>query len=142
MLVGRRSQLANRTVSPLSMRLPPQMHGGACNIMTSDGGPRVEISSLVRVRWSDEPVEDQFIIVPDDESDLKRSRVSALAPFARAVMGHSAGERVVINGVGRACGVTIVAVVSPTGPDGRVDEQPGGRWPVTMLAFASVGTPR
>jgi transcription elongation GreA/GreB family factor len=79
--------------------------------MASVGEHQVAVGSLVRVRWSDEPCEDEYTIVADD-TDLARSRVSASTPFAQAVLGRSAGDRVIVRAAGGRCRVTIVAVAA------------------------------
>jgi transcription elongation GreA/GreB family factor len=78
--------------------------------MANVGLSKVSVGSVVRVRWTDQLEEDQFTIVPDHEADVTLLRVAASAPFARAVIGHVAGDRVAVRGVDHRYAVTIVAV--------------------------------
>lgn len=53
-------------------------------------------------------LEEEWRIVPAEEADVRRRWISEESPLARAVLGHGAGDRVLVQG-------------------------PHGRWPVVIL---------
>jgi transcription elongation factor GreA len=57
-----------------------------------DEDVRVRVGSLVRVQ--DGLDEDEWRIVPRDESDPTNRLISEDSPMARALLGHRVGERV------------------------------------------------
>jgi transcription elongation GreA/GreB family factor len=87
--------------------------------LRQDAGLRAGIGSIVRVRWSGQADEEEYTIVQPHDEDFKRSLISAATPFAKAVIGRSAGETVTVQGVGQRNQVAIVSVAGPPSPNGR-----------------------
>ncbi len=69
----------------------------------------VRVGSWVEVERSGEGGE-VWRIVPVEEADARRGLMSEVAPLARAVLGHRAGERVRVQSPAGAFAVTILAV--------------------------------
>ncbi len=71
-------------------------------------GPVVTIGSRVRVR--DGNYEDTYRIVAPEDSDPATRSISQDSPMARALLGHSVGERVTVHApFGTRC-VTVLNV--------------------------------
>jgi transcription elongation factor GreA len=68
----------------------------------------VRVGSRVRVR--DLEGEEEFTIVPTEEVDFSLGRISMDAPLARALLGHSVGERVKVRAPGGLRAVSILSV--------------------------------
>ena len=62
---------------------------------TTLSGERVKFGATVTI--SDDGEEKTYTIVGDDEADLKLGRISISSPVARALIGRSAGDEVVVQ---------------------------------------------
>jgi transcription elongation factor GreA len=62
---------------------------------TALSGERVKFGATVTI--SDDGEEKTYTIVGDDEADLKRGRISISSPVARALIGRTVGDEVVVQ---------------------------------------------
>ncbi|MFZ5891250.1 MAG: transcription elongation factor GreA [Myxococcota bacterium] len=60
-------------------------------------GDRVRFGATVTLTNLDTDEEQSFQIVGADEADINRGSISVSAPLARAIMGKSTGDEVVVN---------------------------------------------
>jgi transcription elongation factor GreA len=60
-------------------------------------GDRVRFGATVMLTNLDTDEEQSFQIVGADEADINRGTISVSAPLARAIMGKSIGDEVVVN---------------------------------------------
>ncbi len=60
-------------------------------------GDRVRFGATVTLTNLDTDEEQKFQIVGADEADINRGTISVSAPLARAIMGKSIGDEVVVN---------------------------------------------
>ena len=63
-----------------------------------------------RVRLSDADGVEEYVLVPDEEVDATAGRISTNCPLARAVLGRSVGEQVLVRAPGGVRRITIAAV--------------------------------
>jgi transcription elongation factor GreA len=68
----------------------------------------VTVGCWVKVR--DGQLEEGWRIVPPDEADAMRRRISTETPLARALLGRRVGERVRVDGPDGRRSVTILSV--------------------------------
>jgi transcription elongation factor GreA len=71
------------------------------------GGARVRLGCWVQVR--DGQLEEDWRIVPAEEADAMRRRISEQTPLARALLGHQVGDQVRVDGPE---GRRVVAILS------------------------------
>lgn len=64
---------------------------------TKLSGDRVRFGATVTLTNLDTDEEQAFQIVGADEADINRGTISVSAPLARAIMGKSTGDEVVVN---------------------------------------------
>ncbi|MBR4549590.1 MAG: transcription elongation factor GreA [Oscillospiraceae bacterium] len=57
----------------------------------------VTLSSVVRVRDVEEDVEEEYVIVGSQEANPREGRISDDSPVGKGLIGHRAGETVVIH---------------------------------------------
>lgn len=103
------------------------MFGGSRETMSDlqlEGGGVAEVGSIVRVRWLDEAGEDEYTIVSPHEADFRRSLVSALSPFAEAVLGRKVGETVTVQMARRASRAEILSISWPQVAAAVIDLRP------------------
>jgi transcription elongation GreA/GreB family factor len=84
------------------------------SVVPAERGPGdgvVRVGSLVRVEGGDVGVE-WWRIVPQDEADVMRRRISEETPLARALLGRRVGDQVSARTPGGRWEVTIVGVDS------------------------------
>ena len=72
------------------------------------GGDRVRLGCWVQVR--DGQSEEGWRIVPAEEADAMRRRISEQTPLARALLGHQVGDQVRVDGPGGRRLVSILSV--------------------------------
>ena len=65
--------------------------------VASLGGDRVLFGAHVTIFDLDTDDEVTYQIVGDEESDIKKSKISYLSPIAKALIGREVGEEVVIE---------------------------------------------
>jgi transcription elongation factor GreA len=58
---------------------------------------KVVIGSTVRIRDLSEDIEEEYTIVGSQEVDPMSGRISDDSPFGRGLMGHTAGETVIVE---------------------------------------------
>lgn len=58
---------------------------------------KILIYSIVKVQNTANKATMTYTIVPESESDLKSAKISVTSPLAKALIGHSAGEEVVVQ---------------------------------------------
>lgn len=73
-------------------------------------GDRVVFGATVTVLDLDKDEETTYYIVGEDEADLKNGMISVTAPFARALIGKSVGDEVVVKTPGGKRELEILAV--------------------------------
>ena len=73
-------------------------------------GNSVKFGATVKILDEDTEAEKTYMIVGDQEADVKSGRISISSPIARALIGKEVGDAVEVNAPGGARGYEIVEV--------------------------------
>lgn len=58
---------------------------------------KVLIYSIVKIRNTKNNMEMTYTLVPESESDFKAGKISVSSPIAKALIGHSQGDKVMVQ---------------------------------------------
>jgi transcription elongation factor GreA len=75
----------------------------------------VEIGSTVTLRDLQSGERDDYTLVPPDQADITRGRISSMTPAGKALYGRAAGDTVAILAPGGIVRVAIDSVRTPVG---------------------------
>ena len=78
--------------------------------MTKLSGETVKFGATVSLIDEDTEEEKKYMIVGDQEADVKKGRISISSPIARALIGKSVGDNIEVAAPGGARGYEIIQV--------------------------------